>query len=130
MQEFQINTPAEGFVDITRKVEAALQEAGVQSGVCLIFVPHTTAGITINENADPDVVTDMLAGLDNIVPRLDYRHAEGNSPAHIKASLLGSSVTVPVRDGRLYLGTWQGIYLCEFDGPRRRTVAVSCMEAP
>jgi secondary thiamine-phosphate synthase enzyme len=125
LQELQIATPAEGFVDITRQVEAALQAAGVRTGLCLIFVAHTTAGITINENADPDVVADMLAGLDKMVPQLAYRHAEGNSPAHIKASLMGSSVSVPVKDGRLYLGTWQGIYLCEFDGPRRRTVAVT-----
>lgn len=130
LEEFQVNTPAEGFVDITAKVAAALRSAGVRTGLCLVFVPHTTAGITINENADPDVVTDMLAGLDSMVPQLAYRHGEGNSPAHIKASLLGSSVTVPVRDGRLYLGTWQGIYLCEFDGPRRRTVAVTSMAAP
>jgi secondary thiamine-phosphate synthase enzyme len=130
LQEFQVNTPAEGFVDITGKVAAALKAAGTGSGLCHVFVAHTTAAITINENADPDVVADMLAGLDKMVPRLPYRHAEGNSPAHIKASLLGSSVTVPLRDGRLYLGTWQGIYLCEFDGPRRRTVAVSFLEAP
>jgi secondary thiamine-phosphate synthase enzyme len=83
--------------------------------------------VTINENADPTVVADMLAGLNAMVPRLAYRHAEGNSPAHIKASLLGSSVTVPIAGGELRLGTWQGIYLCEFDGPRRRTVCVTAL---
>ncbi|MDR3565522.1 MAG: secondary thiamine-phosphate synthase enzyme YjbQ [Negativicutes bacterium] len=128
-REFEVSTPAEGFVDITRDVQAALQAVGAQEGLCQVFVPHTTAGITINENADPDVVTDMLAGLDKMVPLLPYRHAEGNSPAHIKASLLGASVLVPVGNGRLVLGTWQGIYLCEFDGPRRRKVWVSCLEA-
>lgn len=130
LQEFEIATPAEGFIDITGKVRSALQAAGIKAGLCQGFVPHTTAGITINENADPDVISDMLAGLDKMVPRLAYRHTEGNSPGHIKASLMGSSVAVPIKDGRLYLGTWQGIYLCEFDGPRRRTVAVSCLEAP
>jgi len=88
-------------------------------------MPHTTAGLTINENADPDVARDILAGLARLVPATgDYRHAEGNSDAHLKASLVGSSVTVPVVDGRLALGTWQGIYFCEFDGPRRRHVLV------
>ncbi len=120
-----MSTPAEGFVDITGQVAAIVRAGGVAEGVCHVYVPHTTAGVTINENADPDVTADMLAGLDRLVPQLPYRHAEGNSPAHIKASLLGAAATVPVTGGALYLGTWQAIYLGEFDGPRRRTVCVT-----
>ncbi len=97
--------------------------------MCTIYVPHTTAGVTINENADPDVRQDMLLALNSLVPdSLPYRHAEGNSPAHVKASLMGSSVQVIIQEGRLVLGTWQGIYLCEFDGPRRRRVFVTCRD--
>ena len=97
----------------------------MQSGTCHVYVPHTTAGLTINENADPDVARDILADLARLVPAEgDYRHAEGNSDAHIKASLVGFSAMVPVVDGRPALGTWQGVYLCEFDGPRRRRVLV------
>lgn len=124
MQTFSMDTPAEGFINITRQVEQIVQEAGLADGLCQIFIPHTTAAVTINENADPDVVTDMLAALRQMVPKLPYRHAEGNSPAHVKSSLLGCSATVPVSNGQLTLGTWQGIYLCEFDGPRRRQVQV------
>ena len=114
------------FVDVTGKVADAVAESGVAEGVVHVFVTHTTAGITINENADPDVVRDIKAALQRMVPdRGDYRHAEGNSPAHVKASLMGSSVTVPLAGGRLVLGTWQGIYLCEFDGPRTRRVHVT-----
>ena len=114
------------FIDITGDVQHVVSAAGVQAGVCTVFVPHTTAGITIQENADPDVVTDMLYALDQAVPLRDahYRHAEGNTAAHVKASLLGSSVNVLVKAGRLQLGTWQGIYFCEFDGPRSRKVWV------
>lgn len=122
-----MSTPAEGFVDITGKVAAIVRAAGVTEGVCHVYVPHTTAGVTINENADPDVTADMLAGLARLVPQLPYRHAEGNSPAHIKASLLGATATVPVTGGALFLGTWQAIYLGEFDGPRKRTVCVTVM---
>ena len=125
MDKFVVATPAEGFVDITAQVAAIVRAGGVGEGICHVFVPHTTAGVTINENADPDVVADMLAGLDKLVPRLPYRHAEGNSPAHIKASLLGVAATVPVTGGGLVLGTWQAIYLGEFGGPRRRTVCVT-----
>jgi secondary thiamine-phosphate synthase enzyme len=111
------------FVDITAAVRNAASSLGLKSGVVTVFVPHTTAGITINENADSDVVADMQAGLERFVPwNAGYRHSEGNSAAHIKASLMGSSVRVPVEDGRLLLGTWQAIYLCEFDGPRSRDV--------
>jgi len=127
MEEIQVTTPAAGFIDITCKVGEAVKATGIIEGICHVFVPHTTAGITINENADPDVVIDMLAGLDQLVPRLAYRHSEGNSPAHIKATMLGSAITIPVQGGKLYLGTWQAIYLGEFDGPRRRTVCVTAL---
>ena len=124
MQQFSLNTPAEGFIDITGQVRKIVASGNVQNGLCQIFVPHTTAGVTINENADPDVVTDMLAALGKMVPELHYRHSEGNSPAHVKSSLVGCSITVPISEGRLCLGTWQGIYFCEFDGPRSRKVWV------
>ncbi|MGI9861229.1 secondary thiamine-phosphate synthase enzyme YjbQ [Moorella naiadis] len=112
------------LIDITHLAVKAVQQAGIKDGLCLVYIPHTTAGVTINENADPDVVTDILAALDKIVPAGGYRHREGNSPAHIKASLMGSSQTVIVRKGNLVLGTWQGIYFCEFDGPRRRKIHI------
>ena len=124
MQQFSLNTPAEGFIDLTGQVRKIVASGNVQNGLCQIFVPHTTAGVTINENADPDVVTDMLAALGKMVPDLHYRHSEGNSPAHVKSSLVGCSITVPISEGRLCLGTWQGIYFCEFDGPRTRKVWV------
>ena len=124
MQQFSLNTPAEGFIDITGQVRKIVASGNVQNGLCQIFVPHTTAGVTINENADPDVVTDMIAALGKMVPNLPYRHGEGNSPAHVKSSLVGCSITVPISEGRLCLGTWQGIYFCEFDGPRTRKVWV------
>jgi len=109
--------------DITPEVRNAIAGASAGSGICTIFVPHTTAGVTINENADPSVQRDILSELNQVIPFDDgYAHTEGNSAAHIKASLVGSSVSVPLEDGRLQLGTWQGIYLCEFDGPRRRRV--------
>ena len=111
------------FIDITDRISEEIGRAGVQNGTCFVFTQHTTAGLTINENADPDVVRDILAGLTRLVPPTgDYRHAEGNSDAHIKASLMGFSLMIPVIDGRLALGTWQGIYFCEFDGPRNRHV--------
>ena len=124
MEQFSLNTPEEGFIDITGQVRKIVAAGNVQNGLCQIFVPHTTAGVTINENADPDVVTDMLAALKQMVPDLPYRHSEGNSPAHVKSSLVGCSITVPIAEGRLCLGTWQGIYFCEFDGPRTRKVWV------
>lgn len=118
----------EQFVDITREVQRIVTQSGVQSGLCHVFVPHTTAGVTIQENADPDVVRDILVTLARLVPRTgDYRHAEGNSDAHVKAAALGSSQFVPVDGGRLVLGTWQGIYFCEFDGPRTRRVIVTLL---
>ncbi len=114
------------LVPITAQVRSLVQRNGWQDGVLTLYVPHTTAGITINENADPDVVRDMVGFMDQMVPRLTtFRHAEGNSDAHIKASLLGSSVQVIVRDGNLWLGTWQGVYFGEFDGPRHRTLSLA-----
>ncbi|MDD4052176.1 MAG: secondary thiamine-phosphate synthase enzyme YjbQ [candidate division Zixibacteria bacterium] len=111
------------FLDITPVVQEYISEAKIVDGLAVVFVPHTTAGITINEHADPDVRADILTHLEKIVPEKGtYRHAEGNSPAHIKASLMGSSVTVIISGGRLQLGTWQGIYFCEFDGPRHRNI--------
>ena len=124
--QFTVSTRAQAqLVDITAQVQTAVRESGVRSGVAQVFVPHTTAGITINEDADPSVAADMLAALERVVPEdAPYRHAEGNSPAHVKASMMGSCQTVLVEDGKLLLGTWQGIYLCEFDGPRTRRVIV------
>lgn len=113
------------MLDITGRVSGELAKSNVRNGICHVYVPHTTAGVTINENADPDVVRDMLKGLERFVPAIgDYRHAEGNSDAHLKATLTGFSVSVPIIAGRLALGTWQGIYFCEFDGPRQRKLLV------
>lgn len=123
METLNISTRSQTeFVDITDRVAKVVKSAGLDAGVCYIFVPHTTAGVTLNENWDPDVQRDMLMVLDDyIVPRdAKYRHGEGNSPAHVKASLMGSSAIVFVEEGRLRLGRWQGIYLAEFDGPRQR----------
>jgi secondary thiamine-phosphate synthase enzyme len=114
------------MIDISQRVQQAAQALGVRDGLVTVFVPHTTAGVTINENADPDVVHDMLRQLDEMVPweQPFYRHNEGNSAAHVKASMMGSSVRVPVVGGQLKLGTWQGVWFCEFDGPRTRQVWV------
>ncbi|HOG22873.1 MAG TPA: secondary thiamine-phosphate synthase enzyme YjbQ [Flexilinea sp.] len=113
------------LIDITSRVREAVTASGIREGLCTIFIPHTTAAVTINENADPDVVRDFLYELDKIVPWQDgYRHAEGNSAAHLKSSLIGVSEQVFIENGRLMLGTWQGIYFCEFDGPRTRRVLV------
>ena len=113
------------MVDITPLVQKEISRAGVREGVCMVYVPHTTAGITINEGADPAVCHDIIRKLNELVPRDDgYGHMEGNSDSHIKASLIGSSVMVMVEGGRLVLGTWQKIYFCEFDGPRSRRVYV------
>jgi secondary thiamine-phosphate synthase enzyme len=115
----------EEIVDVTVEVARLAAVSSRREGICTVFVPHTTAGVTINENSDPDVKADLLTALDKAVPKsLPYAHAEGNSPAHVKASLVGSSVSVIIEDGRLRLGTWQGICLCEFDGPRTRKVWV------
>lgn len=126
MEQFDVRTPSHAcMVDITDRVSRMVADSGIEEGICYVFVPHTTAGLTINENADPTVQSDILDRLEKIVPWRDgYDHAEGNSAAHIKASLMGPSHFVPVRNGRLRLGTWQGVYLCEFDGPRSRHVWV------
>ncbi len=113
------------LIDITRRVEEVVKASGIDEGVCVVFVPHTTAGVTINENADPDVVADMIQTVNKAVPFQDhYRHGEGNSAAHVKSSLFGPSLTLLVASGGLVLGTWQGIYFAEFDGPRSRTFLV------
>jgi len=116
------------LVDITDRVRQVVRASGVVSGLCHVFSPHTTAGLTVNENADPDVRHDLLLALRNAVPEQAsggrYRHGEGNSDAHVKTSLVGTSQLIPVEGGALVLGTWQGVFLCEFDGPRRRTVHV------
>jgi secondary thiamine-phosphate synthase enzyme len=117
------------MVDITPQLNRAIWESGITDGICFIFVPHTTAGITINENADPSVKEDILEMLNRLIPgRYNYKHIEGNAPAHIKASLIGSSVSVPIRGGKLQLGTWQGVMFCEFDGPRNRAAWVSFLK--
>ena len=121
LYEFQISTDREGFYNISKSINQALAKSNVKDGVAVVFCPHTTAGITINENADPDVVRDMLLGLDKAYPdRAEFRHGEGNSSAHLKASAVGASETIIIENGRLLLGTWQGVYFCEFDGPRNR----------
>lgn len=125
-EQLSVRTNARSsMVDITSQVQQVVSQSGIQEGVCTVFVPHTTAALTVNENADPTVRSDILAELDKIVPWRDhYEHAEGNSAAHIKASLMGASQSIFVAGGRLRLGTWQGIYLAEFDGPRSRQVWV------
>ncbi len=116
------------MLDITDKIREAVRESGVKDGICTVFVPHTTAAVTINENADPDVVRDFTTEIDKIVPWEDgYHHMEGNSAAHLKSSMIGFSEQIIIDDGRLVLGTWQGIYFCEYDGPRHRKVYVKVM---
>jgi secondary thiamine-phosphate synthase enzyme len=127
-QHFEVSTRSrDQMMQITDRVQRAVQESAVERGQVVVYVPHTTAGITINENADPDVVHDMIKQLDEMVPWRQpfYQHAEGNSASHVKASMMGSSVTVLISDGRLVLGTWQGVWFCEFDGPRTRSVHVA-----
>ena len=116
-----LRTDREGLYDITRTVKKAITTSDIQSGLCVVYCPHTTAGITINENADPDVVKDLLLGLDKAFPdRPEFRHSEGNSAAHLKSGCIGVSVTLIVDNGVPVLGRWQGVYFCEFDGPRNR----------
>jgi len=118
------------MIDVTAEVRRVVRESNVRSGLALVFVPHTTAAVTINENADPDVVRDMTMEIDKIIPFDDgYRHAEGNSSAHIKSTLVGVSETIIVENGEPLLGTWQGVYFCEFDGPRRRQLHIKVVGA-
>lgn len=124
MEEFYLQTPEEGFVNITDQVKQIVLRSAAANGLCLVFVPHTTAGITINQNTDLKVIEDMLLALEDMVPVLEYTHAEQNSPAHVKSSIMGCSVTIPVARHELVLGPWQGIYFCEFNGPRERKVVV------
>ncbi len=127
--QFSISTGSSTeMVNITSQVQNELGKAEIKNGICTVFVPHTTAGITINEGADPDVADDMIMEINKIVPLQDgYKHAEGNSAAHVKTTFFGSSVQIPVENGRLSLGTWQAIFLCEFDGPRNRRVVVQVL---
>ena len=122
-------TKKQELVDITKRVRAVVSNSGIQNGLCSIFCPHTTGGITLNENTDPDVQTDILNALERAVPKSEkyYKHEEGNAPAHAKAAVIGFSETVPVEKGRLLLGTWQAIYFAEFDGPRNRKLTVTVL---
>ena len=121
LYEYALATQREDFYNVTSQVREAVIKSGMSSGIAVVFCPHTTAGITINENADPDVVHDLLLGLNKAFPdRPEFRHGEGNSAAHLKASAMGASETVIIENGKLLLGTWQGIYFCEFDPPRNR----------
>ena len=126
IKEIHLSTAEQtAFLDITADIEKVVESASVKTGTCIVFVPHTTAAVTINENADPSVRKDIITLLDRVVPEnASYEHAEGNSPAHAKASIIGNSLSVPVKGGALLLGTWQGIYFCEFDGPRTRRVII------
>ncbi|MCP4404313.1 MAG: YjbQ family protein [bacterium] len=130
LETIEVNTRSRTeFIDITSKVRQVVQQSGIRSGMCYLFVPHTTASVTINENADPSVQRDMLMEMDKVIPFDDnYTHYEGNSAAHVKSSLFGNSLFVIIEDGTLVLGTWQGIYFCEFDGSRRRKVFVKVVE--
>ncbi len=131
MKRITIRTQAkQEMIDITPQVERVIREAGLEDGICSVFVPHTTAGVAINENADPSVKEDILMLLAKLIPQSSqYKHSEGNSPAHIKSSLVGEAVQVPISEGRLMLGTWQGILFCEFDGPRHREAWISLLNA-
>ena len=117
------------IIDMTHKIQSMVTEIGIKNGICYVFIPHTTAAVTINENADPDVKSDMLMEINKVIPFNDsYRHMEGNSAAHIKASLIGNSEMILIENGRLQLGTWQGVFFCEFDGPRtQRQVVVTIL---
>ena len=119
----------EEMVEITKQIQDILASTTIRNGICYVYVPHTTAGVTINEHADPSVKADILMALKQVVPdSLPFTHAEGNSPAHVKASLIGTSAVILVKDGQLVLGTWQGIFFCEFDGPRNRKVICDILE--
>jgi secondary thiamine-phosphate synthase enzyme len=127
MERFEVRTAKRNeFVEVTDQVRRAVRDSGVREGFCVVYCPHTTAAMTINENADPDVVHDMLLYLDRTIPQAQsgFRHGEGNSDSHIKSSLVGSSITLIIDGGDIVLGRWQGVYFCEFDGPRTRTFMV------
>lgn len=129
LKQFQINTKKEELLNITKEVIDFVKESKVQDGICIIYCPHTTAAITINENADPDVKSDIILGLNNTFKEdKNFKHLEGNSLGHIKSSVIGESVTMIISDGQLLRGTWQGIYFAEFDGPRRRKFFVKIIE--
>ena len=129
-ETFQVRTSSRNqFLNIDRQVQNIIDKSNVDSGLCTIFVLHTTAGVTINENADPDVVRDMDMHIKKVVPKdANFQHMEGNSDSHIKSSLIGPSLTVIVENGQIQLGTWQSIYFCEFDGPRQRSVMVKLVQ--
>ncbi len=128
--EIQVPTRShEEILDITGEVEDAIKELGLSEGFVVLFCPHTTAALTVNESADPDVRHDVNRALSAMVPAIPFRHAEGNSPAHLRSALLGPTLILPVEGGRLSLGTWQGVYFCEFDGPRRRRVRAYALPA-
>jgi len=128
LYEYRLNTPKEGMIDITEQVRDACRQSGVFDGMLTVYCPHTTAGVTINENTDPNVKNDLLFALNEAYPdRAEFRHAEGNSAAHMKASVIGSSVTIMIDDGKPMLGTWQAVYFAEFDGPRERRFTVKVM---
>ena len=130
LYEYALSAQREDFYNITAQVREAVSKSSVSSGIAVVFCPHTTAGITINENADPDVVHDLLIGLNKAFPdRAEFRHGEGNSSAHLKASAMGSSATIIIENGKLLLGTWQGIYFMEFDPPRNRKFYVKVVGA-
>lgn len=127
-QEFTLRTERQGYYNITSAVRDTIRKSGVTSGICVVYCPHTTAAITINENADPDVTHDLVIGFDEAFPdRRDFRHGEGNSDAHLKCSAVGASETILIEEGRPLLGTWQGVYFCEFDGPRTRRYYIKVM---
>lgn len=128
--KFDIMTPDEGMIDITNEVRQAIKESGVDEGICVVFCPHTTAAITINENADPDVKTDFMYGMSKSFPdSKEFRHFEGNSSAHLKSSSVGASETIIISRGMPLLGRWQGVYFCEFDGPRTRQFFVKLVRS-
>jgi secondary thiamine-phosphate synthase enzyme len=131
LREIEIRTREHlEFQDITSRLQEAVAGSGVQDGVCYVFVPHTTAGLTLNENWDPNVRSDLVRALEAMVPDVSFRHGEGNSPAHLMSTLVGASETLMVQGGQLRLGTWQGVYLVEFDGPRRRRVLIKVVPDP
>ena len=132
MKTFELQTSSFSFHDITAQVKLAVREADVDEGICVVYCPHTTAAITINENADPDVQHDLKLALSDIFGycyRREFRHVEGNSHAHLKSSLVGASEVIPISNGSLMLGTWQGVYICEFDGPRHRRFIVQIVRS-